>query len=273
MISLIVFCVDKKDNKYQYSFLNTLEKRLDTINRSLKAQIDIHECFNIPNLVLLTNFDFQYKNIKAIDISDALCENNFWGNKYTLPLEYIKRNNINEDIWLHDYDCFPQEIFPFPSIQPNQIGAIFTGEKSINGGSLFIRKEDYDFFDTIKQVYDITAYHRSDEILLNDLFFNRQQIINSYKNSEVVDIFKKSNKSCIGLDKTYNYSFAMAKRIRSLDFIPKTLHFHPESIGQENCFKGKNIIKKEVSDIFESHFSEDLKKENEILYNKWRHPK
>jgi hypothetical protein len=273
MISLIVFCVDKKANNYQYAFLGELEKRLDTINRSLKAQIDIHQYFKIPNLVILTNFEFQYKNIKAIDISEALCEKNFWGNKYTLPLAYIKKNNIKDDIWLHDYDCFPQECFDFPELYPQQIGAIFTGMNSINGGSLFIKKEDYDFFDTIKQVYGITRYHRSDEILLNDLFFNKDRVIISKRNQQIVDIFKKFNKTCFGLDRTYNYSFAMAKRIQSLDFIPKTLHFHPESISQENCFKGKNIIKKEISDIFDSHFSLELKKENEILYNKWRHPK
>jgi len=272
VISLIVYCVDKVENKYQYAFLGDLEKRLDTIERNLKAQIDIHQLLGIPNLVILTNFPFSYKGVTAIEMSEAICVKNMWGNKYTLPLKYIEDYNVQDDIWLHDYDCFPQEKFEFPVFADNHIGAIFTGTNYVNGGSLFIQKNSVDFFRTLKKIYDITPYHRSDETLLNDLFFNRQKIMAN--RPDVCDLFTKFKFSCHEMDRTYNYSFAMAKRTQKLEDFPKTLHFHPESISQFNCFNGKeNMIKPEIQSIFNVHFSAALKSENEKLYSKWRHPK
>jgi hypothetical protein len=195
-----------------------------------------------------------------------------WGNKYTLPLEYIIQNNIHDDIWLHDYDCFPQEVFDFPNMPANCVGGITTkSDQFVNGGSLFIPKGSLSFFKTLKDVYDLTSYHRSDETLLNDLFFYKDKIIQTHAIPQVREIFRKAEFAFSPLEKTYNYSFAMAKHIKSLDYIPKTLHFHPESPDQWGCFKGKNIVKKEIEEIFFSHCPENYQKMNQDKYNNWRH--
>ena len=273
MISLIVFCVDKKANNFQYAYINDLNERIDVIARSLKSQIDIHNLFKIPNLVLLTNFPFSYKNITAIDLSGAECEKNFWGNKYTLPLKWVTDNKINDDIWLHDYDCFPQENFAFPILKPSEVGGTIVKPNYVNGGSLFIKKEDYNFFNTLKDIYDITHYHKSDEHLLNDLFFNKQHVIDVCKDARIVNIFKNFDKSCVGLGHSYNYSFARAKRTPKSDFIPRAIHFHPEKPEQHKCFAGKNIIRKELDQIFLEHCPIEYRNRNLVLYNKWRYPK
>jgi len=272
-ISLVVFCIDKKIPNAQYAYLKSLEDSIDVVSRSLKSQIDIHQLFKIPNLVILTNFDFTYKGITAINMPHAVCEKNFFGNKYTLPFQYIKDKNIDQDIWLHDFDCFPQSNFPFPQITKGQIGGVLTKPNYINSGSLFIKKEDLDFFTYFKQIYDITPYHKMDEYLLNDLIYRKQIIIDKYRNKHLTDIFKRFNKGIFSLSSTYNYSNSMAKRVRKLDFTPLAIHFHPEKPEQHRCFDGKNIIKEELNKIFLEHCPIEYRNRNLELYNKWRHPK
>jgi hypothetical protein len=272
-ISLVVFCVDKSSSNTQYKYLNSINDSIDVVSRSLRCQVDIHQLFKIPNLVILTNFDFSYKGVTAINMPDALCKNNSYGNKYTLPYQYLKETNIKQDIWLHDYDCFPQLKFNYPTLMKNQIGGVLTKPKYVNSGSLFIKKDDLDFFETFKRIYDITNYHKFDEFLLNDLLFNRRHIIDKYKDKRVVEIFKGFKKEICSLGVEYNYSNSMAKRVKKLDFTPLAIHFHPEKPEQHQCFEGKNIIKEELNKIFLEHCPLEYRNRNLALYTKWRYPK
>jgi len=153
------------------------------------------------------------------------------------------------------------------------IGGVLTKPNYINSGSLFIKKEDLDFFTYFKQIYDITPYHKMDEYLLNDLIYRKQIIIDKYRNKHLTDIFKRFNKGIFSLSSTYNYSNSMAKRVRKLDFTPLAIHFHPEKPEQHRCFDGKNIIKEELNKIFLEHCPIEYRNRNLELYNKWRHPK
>jgi hypothetical protein len=271
MKSIIVFCIGNNDDqKYQYAFLDSFEKRAEVIQRNLYAQIDIHEKLGMSPPIILTNFDFSYKGINAINMPEEKCKTNFFGNKYTYPIKYINDNKITDSIWLHDYDCFPQENFSFPYEEKDLVGGICTGPEYFNGGSLFLPENGYQTIDIMAKIYNKINYHKSDEVLLNDLMFKRDHVLNKTNNEFIREHFKASSFKPKLLSNTYNYSFAMAKHVKSLDFTPKAIHYHPESNGQTSCFAGKNIIRKEIQEILEHYFPLEYRLNNDKLYTKWR---
>jgi len=194
------------------------------------------------DIMLFTNFNFEYKEIKATVIEiDAYCDYMPISTKITsllklISLGYINKRNV---YWIHDFDCY--QLIPFKN------GEIVLGNADMalcdygrrkdkwSGGSIFFKYNAKDIF--VQQSEIMLKYH-----LVNEKAFD----ILTNQNPKLLKRIKK-------LDPAYHFlPFNIRNNYRFCLKPLRIAHFHPfkseARIGQkpdENLFQwycGKNKI-------------------------------
>jgi len=221
------------------------KKEFDDEHKILaKIQIDnsLELGWKKEDIVLATNFDYEYKGVKSIVVGDDnFCSFNPLSTK-TVTVIYLIENGMiekNELYWVHDLDAYQLE-----KINEQEIGldATKVGLTTYGWspkwclGSYFFRENSKNFFKLLKdKIYDIRD---EDERALVALTKDNVGNIN--------DMIKVLNIS-------YQFGMRNVKYNYRLTTKPiKVIHFHPSKRGRNVLDKfmyGKNEINKPLMTI------------------------
>lgn len=229
---------------------NRLENKLryddDILISTLKAQIDnsINHGWDIKDIILGTNFDFNYRGVKNHVLKD-ICYHNPFYNKFYGMLELMERGILNKDFWFHDQDAWQINPIKFPEFEGEIGGCTYVATPEWNTCSLFIKKTAIHILkyivDSMKMNSNIKV--DSDENWISILRHNSE--IKSY----LTTINNQYNVGRTFMEKRYT---AAKKPACIIAFQPQV----PESVsvfnGEDNEFK-INLINKNLDKIFKTH--------------------
>jgi hypothetical protein len=215
----------------------------------LLAKIQIENSMRLgwkaEDIMIVTNFDFQYGEVKAIVLKDVeFFERKPQASKINAIIKLFDQGMIikNELYWFHDLDAFQLEPLKTTDIKlsANEIALTdfggakrFRGEQRWSTGTIFFKSRSIDIFKRMQQVF----YKKQcdEEEALGLLVIGDPKI-----RSRV----KKINNSYNFIG--YNLKDVYKKSIKPL----KVVHFHPlvgkRRLGTDNAlrfFKGDNPLK------------------------------
>lgn len=213
------------------------------------------------DIMLVTNFDYEYRGVKSIVLSSELfCNVSYTATKILVILYLLANGLIGDDLyWYHDFDAFQMEKFTEEELKlGNAVFALTDYGKTVinefrdrrwSTGSIFFRKGSENIFRLIK-LY-VYRYRANEEVILLHLTNQNKDNINH--------LIKKLN---------ITYNLATRKRDVSAcyemaDKPLKVIHFHPSDkreveLGNDNigvCVYGKNrinqvLVNQRIKDLF-----------------------
>mgnify|MGYP003120690518 CR=1 FL=1 len=132
----------------------------------LNCQIDnsLRLGWDKNDIILGTNFDFEYKGIKNYELEDVCTYsgfNNFWYG----TLELMNKGILTDDFWLHDQDTWAVKNFEFPEFDGEVGGCEYVATHQWNCGSIYFKKSSKFILEYIVEVMRSNEKHKvsSDE--------------------------------------------------------------------------------------------------------------
>ena len=136
------------------------------LERMIRCQIDnsLDIGWNPENIILITNFNYLYKGVKAIPIT--LNKHCLTGSKI-FAAQYIlnKTNLIDSDqiLWIHDLDVWQNTKMDIPDMK--DVGLCYYSRPKFNGGSQFYRPSANDLLDTIANIITTEKQAKEEPVL------------------------------------------------------------------------------------------------------------
>jgi len=229
----------------------------------IKIQIDnsLALGWKPKDIMLVTNFDYEYRGVKAIVIDDQyFCELKPTATKVLAILHLMDAGLIDRGLfWYHDLDAFQLEWITEEELDlgTNVFALTDYGKTTINEfrdrrwstGTIFFTKDAEFIFKLIKD--KIYQYQANEEVALLALTRRNRSNMNA--------VIKK-------LNITYNLATRkrdVSKTYEMADKPLKVIHFHPfdkrkVELGQDNigvCVYGKNrmgkvLVNQRIKDLF-----------------------
>jgi hypothetical protein len=220
---------------------------------SFRAQIDISltRGWKKEDLIIGTNFDFEYKGIKNKPLTD-ICTTNPFCNKFYGMLEMMENGMLDDDFWFHDQDAWQlHDDLDFPEFTGEIGGCTYVFTPEWNTCSLFIKKSAANILEFIvnfmKMNPDYLESVQSDEHVISSLRHGRTEI------DEYLSTI--NNQYNVGRTKMEHRYKAAAKPIFVGGFVPQI----PDSVqvfnGENNEMK-INLIDDTLDNAFRTHFKE-----------------
>jgi hypothetical protein len=199
-----------------------------------QAQIDnaLHYGWNVDDIILGTNFNFEYKGVKSYQLTD-ICSFNIFNNKWYGMLELMKLGVLNDDFWFHDQDNWQVNQFEFPSFTGEVAACTYIKTPEWNTGSVFVKRTAIDVLEYIVESMKMNPIeYQSDE---NWLALLRGQ-------TEIASFLSTINTEyCVG----YTYfsdRFDIAnKPVKVLGYMPNTNSYE--------LFDSKQLIPEHLKEI------------------------
>jgi len=109
--------------------------------KTFKMQIDnaLHYGWKPEDIILGTNFEFEYKGIKSNILTD-ICTYNIFNNKWYGMYELVKSGVLNDDFWFHDQDNWQIDKLEFPEFLGEIAACTYVRTPEWNTGSVFVKK-------------------------------------------------------------------------------------------------------------------------------------
>jgi hypothetical protein len=151
---------------YQGGNRHSKEDLLKLLNIQIQNSIELG--WDIKNIVVYSNFDYEFMGVKTTNIGDLnkIC---LTGSKMFYLLEFMKKNKDYDVIWSHDLDALQNVWFEVPEF--NDVGAAQYSRPKFNGGSIFWKPQAIDI---VEEVVKYLTEHKEmkEEPTLNKLFKN-----------------------------------------------------------------------------------------------------
>jgi len=223
------------------------EKRCpnDILINLLKAQIDNSLRFNWDpkDIILGTNFDFEYKGVKNHKLNN-ICTYNPFVNKWYGMLELMENKVLTDNFWFHDQDNWQMDYLEFPQFEGEVAGCTYVCTPEWNTASMFIKSSAIDIIRYIKEFMDLNQEFNwfSDENYLAVLRSHTE--IKNY----LTTINNQYNVGLTCIESRYNVA---NKPI-------KVIGFKPENEKSMKVFLGDNpmkvsLVDQDLLDIFKKY--------------------
>lgn len=207
----------------------------------VRLQIDNHKLYDWEDVLLFTNFEYEYGGVKATVVPDLWVDWDKESNKM-LVINYLLYNKlISGEFWYHDFDAYQNN--PFDLILTKDLSiATYTYKDEWNCGSFFFKDTASDIFNTLSiRIFD-RVRPRADEKVLTKLTNNENIKDERYEK----------------LNGTYNLTKRFVNNVLpKCDKPIKILHFHPYDSDYQT--KQPNL------EVFTPLMSDNLKE----LFNKY----
>lgn len=220
-------------------YINPVDKKFSHEHEDLtKVQIDnsLELGWKLEDLLLITNFDYEYRGVKSIIVDDYAV---FDQNRSTkIPaINQLFRDGVikdNEIYWFHDHDAF--QLVQIEITLDKDAGFTNHGwSRKWNAGSFFFKKSAEDIFLWIWEYMNKRATNEQDA-----LTFMWQENINGINNR-----YKLMNI-------TYNIGiYHIEGNLRRAELPPKVAHFHPHKKRHLDLFR--NLLPQRLLTIFNKH--------------------
>jgi len=232
-----------------------------TVLVKLQIENSLELGWKLEDLILVTNFPYEYMGVKAFIIGgENYCELFPQATKVDTIVHLFKIGFIGDDLyWLHDLDSYQQEIITEEELglEGLDLGLTDYGRKPRwNGGSTFLRKSAADIYQTLKDVmYAKNANYKS------GIWKNEEDVLMEMTKNNTNGINSRVKR----LNYTYNFGVRKIKECYEKTSKPiKVLHFHPERIywGKSRALDiimyGKNsleipLMNKRLSILFKKY--------------------
>tara|TARA_Y100001938_G_scaffold141966_1_gene212516 strand:+ start:3552 stop:4298 length:747 start_codon:yes stop_codon:yes gene_type:complete len=220
---------------------------------SFKAQIDnsLDRGWKKDDIIIGTNFDFEYRGIKNKLLTDV-CKENPFCNKFYGMLELMKNDILDDDFWFHDQDAWQlHDDLNFPEFDGEIGGCTYIFTPEWNTCSLFIKKSAINILEYIVEFMKMNLSYlekvQSDENIIATLRHNR---------TEISDYLSTINTQYnVGRTKMEHRYKVADKPVFVGGFVPSI----PDSVqvfnGEDNEMK-VNLIDKKLDRVFRKHFKE-----------------
>ena len=211
---------------------------------SFKAQIDnsLARGWKKEDIILGTNFDFEYNGIKNKQLTD-ICKENPFCNKFYGMLELMNQGILNDDFWFHDQDSWQVSKIEFPEFKGQIGGCTYVYTPEWNTCSMFLKKSSEYIIDYIVQFMEMNE---------NQNFYSDENFIAILRqNSEIIDeLTTINNKYNVGLTHMEKRYQAAEKPVCSLGFQPHVQSSWDVFIEGKNKLIS-NVTANEISSIDE----------------------
>lgn len=186
---------------------------MENDRKMVEVQIDNSLDYWRPeDIMLVTNFPFEYNGIRAIVIPDELCcKVNVKTSKIGIIVYLLENRILNELTWVHDLDSFQLAPLDLPPLD-RDIGFIdYFYNSMINTGNVFFKPTALDVFQIINK--EIHKWNKVDELVIPSMI-NRNQ-------GNILGRFRK-------LNVTYNVGMRQTEKLAEFAEKPvKIAHFPP----------------------------------------------
>ena len=230
-----------------YNIVDTKRRHSnDELFKMLKMQIDnsLYYGWAPADIIIGSNFDFEYKSIKNYTLTD-ICTFNIFNNKWYGMLELMRNGVLDCDFWFHDQDNWQINNISFPEFNGEIGAASYIRTPEWNTSAMYIKKSAMAILEYIVQSMKMNQIvYQSDE---DWIAFLR-------KNSEIKDYLCTLNTQyCVGYTYLDDRINAANGPIKSLGFVPGT--------ASHKAFLERNLIPGQLEKIFNSE------NYNEICYS------
>src|SRR3989344_3123068 len=203
-----------------------------------KVQIDnsLSLGWKRQDLLLVTNFDYEYQGIKSIVVGDYKVIDQNRSTKIPAINQLFADGIIQDELyWFHDHDAF--QLVPFEVAL--EVDAGFTDHGSYsntwNAGSFFFKTGAQDIFIWIWEYMNLRGTNEQ-----NALTYMWQNNIN-----EINSRYKKMNS-------TYNVGiYRIAENVKNSELPIKVAHFHPHKKRHLDLYR--NILPQRLTTIFNKY--------------------
>jgi len=206
----------------------------------LRAQVDnsIRLGWDIKDIIIGTNFDFEYRGVKNVTLK-TICTHNVFYNKFYGMLELMDSGVLDTDFWFHDQDCWQIHPFEFPQFEGEIGGCTYVFTNEWNTASLLVKKSAADVMEYIVDFMELNKILKvdSDE---NVISFLRA-------NSEIREYLTDINQQ-------FNVGYTqMEKRLEAATKPVYAYGFKPHIEKDFDRFNEIDLIPNEMIDIFRNN--------------------
>ena len=217
---------------------------------SIMARIQIDNAYRMgwkkENIVLVTNFPYEYNGIKSIETNVEFCDFRPRSMK-TITVGFMLAYGLIRDdtYWVHDFDAYQEEPLT-PDMKDKDLAVTTYGwHRQWSLGSYFVKEGASDIFKAIRETIYETKLE--DEKALMSLTDKNKDDINS---------------KYVKINETYNFGMRYIDRVYpKVDKPIKVVHFHlwgKDLPAKDMFLNGKNVlgiplVSPELKKIFHSH--------------------
>jgi len=151
-------------NVHIYNIVSEKERYpKDILLNYLRAQIDnsLRLGWEERDIIIGTNFDFEYNGVKSIKTAD-ICSYNIFNNKWYGMRELVKEGVLEDEFWFHDQDSWQVEKFEFPFFLGSIGGCKYVFTDEWNTSSIFVNEGSLDVLDSIVNVMEEFKDYKTD---------------------------------------------------------------------------------------------------------------
>lgn len=206
-------------------YINPIDKKFSKEHEDLtKIQIDnsLSLGWKLSDIILVTNFDYEYKGVKSIVVDDYEVFDQNRSTKIPAINELFDREIVEDELyWFHDHDAFQLE--PINLILEKDAGFTEHGvySKTWNAGSFFFKKRSKDIFLWIWEYMNLRGTNEQ-----NALTYMWQNNING-----INDRYKL-------MSIAYNIGiYHIAENLKKAGESAKVAHFHPHKKRHLDLFR------------------------------------
>jgi len=221
-------------------YINPLEKKFSKEHDDLtKIQIDnsLKLGWKSKDIVLVTNFDYEYRGVKSIIVGDYTVFDQDRSTKIPAINELFERGLIENDLyWFHDHDAF--QLVPFQIELEKDAGFTTHGYSGLwNAGSFFFKKNAMDIFVNIWK-------------LMNERGTNEQNALTYMWQNDINGI----NDRYTLMNQTYNLGIYHIDRLLKIAEKPlKVAHFHAHKPRHLDLFRSRGLLPESLLTIFKQY--------------------
>lgn len=137
------------------TFANLAKKFVEQYDVFVRMQIDnsLEIGWDIDDILLVTNFPYEYRGIKAIVLGDeTYCAHRKRASKINMICQLLQQGILRETAWFHDFDAWQSE--PLLDVLAGHDAAFtdYGTSEMWNTGSFFFKPTALDIFERIQQV-------------------------------------------------------------------------------------------------------------------------
>ena len=272
-----VFLWIKNDQEGGYKFRYSDTPDLISGYLGLQIENSLRLGWNKEDIILITNFSFEYMGVKANVVND-ICRWSAFANKMVVINEMIKKGIINDNFWLHDCDAYQLVPFNFPE-ECKDVNFVrhAPGREKPQGGSVFYRKEAFDIVEVLSKAIQLFQpakeesffpffYHKEYKnkmVFKYDAIIKKLSVKNDEESKNALELHKKLR------DFSFNYFGEFEDRFKWLNWTYnlfrqrqfdkkypeaekpiKVVHFHPEDQScLDRFYHGKNSYNVKIIDV------------------------
>jgi hypothetical protein len=213
----------------------------EELYKLFKCQVDnaFQYGWSISDIVIGTNFNFEYKGVRSYLLTD-ICTFNIFNNKWYGMCELMKKGILNDNFWFHDQDNWQINDISFPEFNGEIGAATYVRTPEWNTSAVYVKNTALPIIEYIVESMKMNPIqYQSDE---NWIAFLRQH-------SEIKDqLYTLNTQYCVG----YTY---LDDRIKSAEGPIRSLGFVPDTKSYE-AFLDRDLIPENLLKIFKKHYNE-----------------